>query len=135
MRLPTEQEWEYAARGMKGREYPWGDKFDFNRANAAPFWKQDNDASYVSASSGASTSLVGQFDGVTLEGIADLSGNVWEWTSSWYENEQVNRTLRGGSWLDSRGDLRAAARYWFVPDFFSDFIGFRLLSPGSVSGS
>ncbi len=133
IRLPTAYEWERAARGVEGREYSWGDKFEFNRANAAPFWKQDNDASYALSSSGASTTLIGQFDGATPEGIADLSGNVWEWTNSWYEKEETNRTLRGGSWIFNDWYLRCAFRIRNVPVFFYNSIGFRILSPGSVS--
>ncbi len=141
LRLPTELEWERVARGPatgSGSEckYPWGDDFDFNRSNSAPFWKQTIGAGYVSASSGAGTTLIGQFtEGVTPEGIADLSGNIWEWTNSWYEEEEIKRVLRGGSWDDSERFLRAVSRFGNVPDYFYNDIGFRLLSPGSVSGS
>lgn len=138
LRLPGEQEWEYAARGSNGREYSWGNHFDFNRANSAEFWGQDNDLDWSKwfdekMYENASTSFVGQFDGATSEGIADLSGNVWEWTNSWVEDEQVKRIARGGSWSSIRWDLRAASRGRGVPVNFDVNFGFRLLSPGSVS--
>lgn len=123
VRLPTEQEWERAARGTKGREYAWGDEFDKNKINNDDFWKGvDFDK--------RSTTIVSQFkDGNTPEGISDLSGNVWEWTSSWYEKEQVQRVLRGGSWFNSRWIVRCADRNRGVPDIFNDNLGFRLVSP------
>jgi len=132
VRLPTEYEWERAARGTKGREYAWGDTFDKNKVNCAAFWKQDDKADYAFDVDSAGTSMVGQFkDGNTPEGLSDLSGNVWEWTNSWYEKEQTNRTLRGGSWLNNRRNVRCANRFGFVPDYFTDYIGFRLVVPGS----
>jgi len=137
VRLPTEQEWERAARGTKGREYTWGDTFDKNKANCAEFWGNDNELDWdkwvdQKGYEIASTSIIGQFkNGNTPEGIYDLSGNVWEWTASWYEKEQVNRTLRGGSWIYNRRNVRCASRYWIVPDNFNLDIGFRVLSPGS----
>jgi len=76
--------------------------------------------------------MVGQFkDGNTPEGLSDLSGNVWEWTNSWYEKEQTYRTLRGGSWYFNHWYVRCAARDWYVPVGFSYLIGFRLVVPGS----
>jgi len=130
VRLPTEYEWERAARGTKGREYAWGDTFDKNKVNCAAFWKQDDKADYILDDKGEGTSIVGQFkDGNTPEGLSDLSGNVWEWTNSWYEKEQTNRTLRGGSWSYDRRFVRCAGRSRDVPDFFDDSLGFRLVSP------
>jgi formylglycine-generating enzyme required for sulfatase activity len=130
VRLPTEYEWERAARGTKGREYAWGDTFDRNKINCAAFWEQDDNASFVSGDKGEGTSIVGQFkDGNTLEGLSDLSGNVWEWTASWYEKEQTNRTLRGGSWLNLLRNVRCANRNRFVPVNFDDYFGFRLVCP------
>jgi formylglycine-generating enzyme required for sulfatase activity len=131
VRLPTEYEWECAARGTKGREYAWGDTFDKNKVNCYEFWDQKGYASDAKKDN-AGTSMVGQFkDGNTPEGISDLSGNVWEWTASWYEKEQTNRTLRGGSWDISRRLVRCANRDRNVPDFFNDPLGFRLVCPGS----
>lgn len=103
-RLPTDQEWEKAARGTDGRMFPWGNEFDVNKANTPQRWealKQEGD-----------TMPVGSFpDGVSPYGVYDMSGNVWEWTSSWYEaypgNTHVSenygeiyKTLKGGSWWD-----------------------------------
>jgi len=132
MRLPTEQEWERAACGRDGREYPWGNEFDRNKLNAAPFWKQDDNADYAFDLDEATTSMVGQFPaGATPENVYDLSGNVYEWTNSWFEEEQTNRVVRGGSWNGDRRDCRCASRLRSVPDSFLYNLGFRLLSPGS----
>ena len=103
-RLPTDQEWEKAARGTDGKTYPWGDTFDVTKANMPQRWvtlKQDGD-----------TTPVGAFEGgKSVYGLYDMSGNVWEWTSSWYlpypGNTRITenygekyKTLKGGSWWD-----------------------------------
>jgi formylglycine-generating enzyme required for sulfatase activity/energy-coupling factor transporter ATP-binding protein EcfA2 len=139
IRLPAEEEWERAARHTDGREYPWGKTFDRNRLNCAEFWGGEDDLSdmkkwsdWVKSDSfkSASTTSVGQFpEGNSETGLSDMSGNVWEWTGSWYDREQVYRTLRGGSWTLTRRNARCAFRNGTVPDTFSLNIGFRLFSP------
>ncbi|MBI5555751.1 MAG: SUMF1/EgtB/PvdO family nonheme iron enzyme [Elusimicrobia bacterium] len=111
--LPTEEEWEVAAAGKEGREYAWG-KWQENRCN------------YDGAKIGK-TSAVGVFlKGCTPDtSIADLSGNVWEWTDSWYDKDKDWRVLRGGSWLDFRGYARCADRYRFAPESRFNDVGFR----------
>jgi hypothetical protein len=104
--LPREEEWERAARGPEGREYPWGDSFIEGFANTGE--------------SGVSrTTPVGIYPyGASAEGVLDLIGNVWEWCLNEYRNPTRAqrqgigpRVLRGGSWLDVRGYARAAFRY------------------------
>lgn len=72
--LPTEEEWEKAARGTDGRRYPWGDQFDLDRAHLAP-----------GADILIHTAPAGTYkEGLSPYGVADMIGNVWEWTESWY---------------------------------------------------
>ena len=138
VRLPTEEEWERTARGINGREYSWGNKFNHEKANCSEFWAKKEDLSDYNEWKKwrdsdkfklASTSLIGQFcEGDTPEGISDLSGNVWEWTNSWYS--ETERTLRGGAWSSYRWSVRCASRVGLVPDYFLNYVGFRLVSPG-----
>jgi len=130
-RLPTGEEWERAARHTDGRAYPWGNTFDRNRLSCEEFWKPEGTWHKI-----GSTTVVGQFpEGNSPAGTSDQSGNVWEWTNSWYEDKKVNRVVRGGSWDGSSVTARCAVRYRNVPDLFLDNIGFRVCSPGSIPAS
>jgi formylglycine-generating enzyme required for sulfatase activity len=127
VRLPTEYEWERAARGINRREYPWEGPFDRSKANCSAFWCNDDDAGAVYPSAG--TSIVGQFkNGNSPEGASDFSGNAREWVHTWWEDEKIHRVVRGGGFEDFRWDILCESRNGYIPDFFSGYTGFRLVS-------
>ena len=125
-RLPTEAEWEYAARGSKQRAFPWG----------------DHSPSPTRARFAERTPLPVQtkLEGATPEGVEHLGGNVAEWVQDWWDptyysaspthnprgpNTGDFRVVRGGSWNQPAYELRSSARYYHNPLKGAGHIGFR----------
>jgi len=124
-RLPSEVEWERAARGTDAREFPWGNEWDAKKCNS----KEGGPGT---------TTVVGQYspDSDSPCGVADMAGNVWEWCDDWlkayrgksFPDEDYGETykvVRGGSWDHGQVGARCAYRGWFKPKSREKDVGFR----------
>ena len=120
-RLPTEDEWKFAARGgLENKEYPWGDNVslardyaNYERTGGKDKWK------YCAPVGGFKPNGYGLFD---------MAGNVREWCQDWYDSDKDSRVLRGGYWVSNTINLQVARRTSYPPDSRGSSLGVRCVA-------
>jgi formylglycine-generating enzyme required for sulfatase activity len=143
-RMPTEAQWEYAARGPESRVFPWGDEFDRTRLNYCNAGCESPYAFREFSDGYGGVAPVGSFPtGNSWCGAWDMAGNVWEWVADWYAGDYYAhapvqnptgpssgeyRVLRGGSLSDVPYAVRSSHRYGYLPDSDDRAVGFRCAS-------
>jgi formylglycine-generating enzyme required for sulfatase activity len=124
--LPAEQEWEKAARGNTGYDWPWGNSFDSSRANC--WWSYDpfeHGTTPVGYYNGDYHNGYQTTDSPSPYGAYDMAGNVWNWTDSFWSDTNSYRVLRGGSWWNDANNLRSWNRFYHSPGYNYHTFGFR----------
>jgi len=118
--LPSEVEWEKAARGVDGRWFPWGSRFDASLCNIRESRRERN----------CPVSIDNYESDVSIYGVRGMAGNMRNWTttiqSDGEDDPREGRVVRGGAWYDNRVNARCADRDWNEPSLVIDYVGFRL---------
>ena len=134
-RLPTETEWEYAARGgLNSKRYPWGDQLPSGKLCNFADKKAKSILQEVTNQTNWADTKVNDGHALTAPvasyipngyGLFDMAGNVWEWCQDWYDRQEEARVLKGGSWYSKKSDLAIAKRNGNFPINISGDYGFR----------